>query len=211
MPISYHARFVIPIAGDPIENGIVTASNGRIAAVGRTPLPDAEVVDLNDFNTTGGVALMPGLVNAHTHLEFSDLSSPLGNAETPFPDWIRAVIQHRQGQSSDATSNSSIRRGIEESLRYGITTIGDILPVRNAETMEALTADAEQGPQLTTFVEVLGLSESRKEEIARELETAKTQLQSQSTFGGAVKSRANCNGCPRPRCSIRRWRYCFVF
>ena len=56
--------------------------------------PPEPVLDLGD------VILMPGLVNAHTHLEFSDLSAPLPAGDN-FADWIRAVIGYRQQQRSD--------------------------------------------------------------------------------------------------------------
>ena len=36
----------------------------------------------------GDVAILPGLINPHTHLEFSNLNDPLGMAGTPFPEWV---------------------------------------------------------------------------------------------------------------------------
>ena len=42
------------------------------------------------------MVLLPGLVNAHTHLEFSDLAAPLGAPGMSLPAWIRLVIAERK-------------------------------------------------------------------------------------------------------------------
>jgi len=60
------ARYVFPITAPPIADGVVTIENGLIVAVGR----DAAGCTVRDL---GNVALVPGLINAHTHLEFSGL------------------------------------------------------------------------------------------------------------------------------------------
>src|SRR6478735_8935639 len=90
--IAYRARWVVPIDQPPIEGGIVTIAGGRIVAVGK----DESGVPPRDL---GDVALLPGLVNAHTHLEFSLLDSPLGQPRMAFPEWIARVVQHRREQN----------------------------------------------------------------------------------------------------------------
>ena len=71
---SLRARWVFPVEAEPIPGGVVTVCEGRVAEVGTKGA--APLVDL------GNTALVPGFVNAHTHLEFSDLVRPL---ETPRP------------------------------------------------------------------------------------------------------------------------------
>ena len=66
--IRYRASWVVPISGSPIRDGWVMVEGGRIAAVG--PCGAAAASTDRDL---GEVALMPGLVNAHTHLELSHL------------------------------------------------------------------------------------------------------------------------------------------
>src|SRR3954462_2257240 len=68
-PKAYRARWVVPIDQPPLEGGIVTIAGGRIVAVGK----DEAGVPPRDL---GDVAILPGLVNAHTHLEFSLLERP---------------------------------------------------------------------------------------------------------------------------------------
>ena len=89
-----HARFVFPVSGEPIENGFVVIEDGRIADIGKTP-PSGARIDLGNF------AILPGFINAHTHLEFSGLSQPLGTPGMGFVDWIREVIEWRGGHRLD--------------------------------------------------------------------------------------------------------------
>jgi aminodeoxyfutalosine deaminase len=72
MAFALRARFIYPVDRPPIEYGVVTIDRkGWIQEVGaRTDA--ATEIDLGDF------AVLPGLVNCHTHLEFSDLKVPLG-------------------------------------------------------------------------------------------------------------------------------------
>ena len=115
MAFSLQARVVYPVDRPPIEHGVVTIDGERIVAVG-TKADGGGVIDL------GNVALLPGLVNAHTHLEFSYLQQPLGQPGMQLVDWIRLVIAERgrRRYAPDA------HRGVLESRAAGVTTIGDI-------------------------------------------------------------------------------------
>ncbi len=108
MDFAVAARWVFPAVGPPIENGLVVVNDGRIAAVERRREQKAD----RDF---GDAAILPGLVNAHTHL---DLTGMRGLAP-PTPDfvaWLREVIAHRR-QRGAAEIGGDIRDGIDESLR----------------------------------------------------------------------------------------------
>jgi aminodeoxyfutalosine deaminase len=110
---TFSARWVFPVSGPPLEGGTVTVRGDRIESVdpAGTRTPDV------DF---GNAAIIPGLVNAHTHL---DLTGARG-VVPPGPDfvaWLRQVIAHRGNQQV-----VDIRTGLEESLRFGTTLIGDI-------------------------------------------------------------------------------------
>ena len=75
----YRARWVLPISSPPIENGWVSCKQGRITSAGQGSVAE-EIIDL------GNVAIIPCLINAHTHLEFSNLDSPLGTGDGSFAD-----------------------------------------------------------------------------------------------------------------------------
>jgi cytosine/adenosine deaminase-related metal-dependent hydrolase len=106
------------VASAPIAGGVLTISGEGIVAVG-THVGDAQVVDLGD------VAILPGLVNAHTHLEFSDVGAPLGQPGEPLPTWIRSVVAQRRARHETAAADA-ISRGLKESTSAGVTAIGEI-------------------------------------------------------------------------------------
>src|SRR5579871_1670269 len=92
-PWTLTARWVFPADRPPLERGTVTVAGDRIAAIEPAGTSPADV----DF---GEAAVIPGLVNAHTHL---DLTGLRGQAP-PSPDftgWLRRVIAFRRGQSSE--------------------------------------------------------------------------------------------------------------
>lgn len=100
-----------------------TAQSDVTVQIGGGKLLGVEPGRTADATELGSVALIDGLVNAHTHLEFSRLTSPIPPSGR-FTDWIRAVIQHRSQFPDDV--GASIRSGIRESIQSGTTLIGEI-------------------------------------------------------------------------------------
>jgi cytosine/adenosine deaminase-related metal-dependent hydrolase len=146
-PITLRARHVLPIAVDAIENGWVRIERGRIAGVGRGR-PSGPVHDLGD------AIILPGLVNAHTHLEFSDLDRPLP-AGGGLPAWIERVVAMRRsraaaGVDDTARLRAAVASGLEQSAAAGVTAIGEI-----ATASHPLVGQA--GPLVRVFREALGL------------------------------------------------------
>lgn len=144
---AYCARWIVPVDARPIANGVLVVSGDRIVRV--TADWSGPATDLGD------VALIPGLVNAHTHLEFSALAEPLSPG-SPFTDWIRRVIAYRQ--ANPGVVGEAIRRGLTESLTAGVTLLGDIA------SSGWTTADYDAvpvRPQCVIFQELLGLSADR--------------------------------------------------
>jgi aminodeoxyfutalosine deaminase len=126
--IRYHAAWILPIAEPPIRDGWFAVDRGRIVAygslgpAGRRGLADgAREVDLGD------VAVMPGLCNAHTHLELSYLRDEVPPA-SQFVTWIRGVIAARR-KRSDANAPEildAVERAVRESVACGTAVVGDI-------------------------------------------------------------------------------------
>ncbi len=123
--IRYHAAWILPISGSPVRDGWIAVERGRIVATGaagRRVLSDgAREVDL------GSVAVMPGLVNAHTHLELSYLRDEVPPA-SQFVTWVRGVMAAR-GQRPDPDSPEildAVNRAIRESVACGTVIVGDI-------------------------------------------------------------------------------------
>jgi len=143
------ARYVIPIEGPPIAGGVVAIRGERIAGVGkRSDLPAEDL---------GDVALLPGLVNAHTHLEFSDLAKPIGHEGMPLPDWLQMVIAARRDLGPRA---EAIARGLDECAHSGTTTVGEIAqPEWPQEPWRRLPLDA------AIFIELIGLGDDAEERL----------------------------------------------
>ncbi|MCR4412819.1 MAG: amidohydrolase family protein [Thermoguttaceae bacterium] len=116
-PVTLKARYVFPVSGEPIAGGAVVVQGGRIVAVGQG-LGCGEMRDL------GPLALVPAPVNAHTHLELSDLDAPLGQPGTGFVAWIREVIRHRRTRAGSA--EAAVARGLAECERFGTAAVGEI-------------------------------------------------------------------------------------
>ena len=165
-PIAYRARWVFPIDQPPLDGGIVTIVGGRIAAVGRndTGRPPHDL---------GDVALLPGLVNAHTHLEFSLLDRPLGRPGMPFADWIGEVVSNRR-QSSPQSLPTAVQKGVTESWNAGVTALGEIA---TPGWTHPPTAPGEQ-ITIVAFLELLGLATGQ---TSRLLQLAEQHLQQQNS------------------------------
>ena len=120
-PDALTARWVLPVCGPPVRGGTVELRrDGTIAAVHDRPDARGGAVDLGD------ATLLPGFVNAHIHLEFSDFRTPIP-ADDTFADWIAATVAARRSSPGDASGvMARVRRGLAESLAAGVTTVGEI-------------------------------------------------------------------------------------
>ena len=145
----------MPVVGPPLSDGVVTINQDRIAEVTPWSMFKGATQDLGD------VALFPGLVNAHTHLEFSDLQQPLGDAEMSLPEWIRLVISNRKRSTRDPLR--AIQAGLQEGLRSGVTTLGEIA----TSPMEYYRSNFS--PSVVSFQEVIGFSAARIDSVLADL------------------------------------------
>src|SRR5580704_832430 len=111
-PWTLTARYVFPVDALPLPQGVVTIAGDKIAAVEPQGTRSADV-DL------GNVAILPGLVNAHTHLDLTGLRGQC--PPTPdFTQWLRGVIAHRRKQTPEQIA-ADIQIGIQESMTAGTT------------------------------------------------------------------------------------------
>src|SRR6185369_13620097 len=88
MDVLLRARHVLPITAAPIENGAVLVSGSRIAGVGR--FEDLQARHAGEVQDLGEVALLPGLVNAHCHLDYSMMRRAI-SPQRSFTEWIRRI------------------------------------------------------------------------------------------------------------------------
>jgi cytosine/adenosine deaminase-related metal-dependent hydrolase len=117
----YRCEWLLPIAQPPIRDAWIRTEGERIVAFGPVTRGDltGDVIDLEDS------AVLPGLVNAHTHLELSWMRGRIPHIDS-FPEWIRSVIALRAAAPQPDVLERAIASAIEEACRYGTALLGDI-------------------------------------------------------------------------------------
>lgn len=173
-PLALRARWVFPVDQPPLEGGIVTVASGRILAVGdsKSARPPQDL---------GDVALLPGLINAHTHLEFSLLDRPLGEPGLAFPAWIGRVVEYRK-QRMKAMINETdgfarqhrlvAEAGLKELRAAGVVAVGEIaMPGWPRECFPTAGVD------LTLFLELLGLDREKEARLLQQAQSFIAELQ----------------------------------
>lgn len=125
----YTASWLYSPGRTPIAGGAVAVRDGRIVEIGT-----ARELIAGYGQPTGeypGCVLMPGFVNAHTHLELTHfpawrLRDGLDYHPHRFVDWIIQMIKVRRGVTPEET-RVSLKAGINACLRAGTTSVGDIV------------------------------------------------------------------------------------
>jgi len=155
------ARTVLPISRPPIQNGAVSISGNRIRSVG--PRADLEPDAGEKIFDLGEVILLPGLVNAHCHLDYTDMAGELPPPKT-FTDWIPLITAAKTAWSYSEYAHSWLH-GAHQLLKTGTTTVADI------EAMSDLLPEAWDATPLRvfSFLEMTGIRARRNpKDILRE-------------------------------------------
>jgi 5-methylthioadenosine/S-adenosylhomocysteine deaminase len=120
----YAARWVLPISSAAIEDGAVAVDSARIVAVGKRSKLAAEfpAAVMEDF---GAAALLPGFVNAHSHLELTAMRGYLEREERDFHAWLRKLTLARIERMTPDDLYISAAAGAIEAARAGVTCVGD--------------------------------------------------------------------------------------
>ena len=159
---SYRAAWLLPISQPPIENGWVEIQAGRILAVGG---PNDEPRTAHRApRAQRRIAILPGLVNAHTHLELSYLHGRIPPAPS-FGKWVSAVMKTRS-QYPDPEAPAILgpaRQAIEAALATGTVLFGE---VSNTLVTGPLLRERRIAAQV--FHELTGFTEQDPEARVRE-------------------------------------------
>jgi cytosine/adenosine deaminase-related metal-dependent hydrolase len=153
------APIVLPVTADPIEDGAVLVDGDRIVTVG----PRADVVTSSVRVRQWPGVLTPGLVNAHTHLQYTDYAD-LATSGLPFFTWIRTLTERRMTWSA-AQWQESTRHGVHELLRTGTTCVADVVT-----DVAVLPVLARSGLAGIAYVEVVGVASARWPEVRSDFE-----------------------------------------
>jgi cytosine/adenosine deaminase-related metal-dependent hydrolase len=162
------ADWVFPAVAPPIRDGAVLIDeHGRIAAIGRDVdgVPTPPGVSNEYFP---GAALLPGLVNAHTHLELTGLGAALD--EPDFPSWIRRLRALKAERTPEQFLEAA-KQGIRDGWAAGITTVAD-----TGDTGAVARALSELGGRGVAYQEVFGPHPDQLEESMAGLRAAVAAL-----------------------------------
>jgi len=160
------AHWILPTPGQAFEGGGILVEGGRVAAWAETPGAVRELASRTGVAhlDLGPVALTPGLVNAHAHLELSGLAGRLRASEGFIP-WVGGVLRERAGLSGE-DYREAVRAGARALLESGTTAVGDV------DSSGAAESELAAGPlRARVYREVLdGRNATRTPDQLRRLE-----------------------------------------
>lgn len=171
------ARIVLPITAPPVEDGAVLISGGAIAAVGSWH--DLRTASGEPAIDLGDVVLLPGLINAHCHLDYTLMAGRLRPPKT-FPDWIKSILAAKSERHFSDYAASWLA-GASQLLETGTTTVANI------ESVPELLTDCRAATPLRvhSFVEMTGVRSGRNPEalIQEALRTFRSLDPGNGAFG----------------------------
>lgn len=154
--------------GQPPQHNVrLTVEHGIVTDIGRVPAD--EIIHIQQ------AALLPALVNAHTHLEFSALSAPLPPPK-PFTDWIGEVIRYRAASlTDDLLITEAVQSGLQQCRQQGVGLIGEITTSAAGAAALHSGADAIEAnrPTVISFRELIGFGPDR---IAGQMQLAEQHV-----------------------------------
>ncbi len=142
MPSVLSADWVLPVEGPPIADGAVAIEGGLITAVGRSE-------ELGRGRHYAEAAIIPGFVNAHSHLEYA-VYAGFGDGVADFSHWIALHVERKSRLSWDEYL-AIARLGAAQCLSSGITTVADC-----SYSGAAAVASADVGLRAIVYLEVFG-------------------------------------------------------
>ncbi len=147
----YCARYVLPVSSDMIDDGAVAIAGTRIVGCDTraTLIKNFPRARLQNFNEA---AILPGFVNAHSHLELTVFRGFLEQEENDFPAWLRKLTLTRAEHLTPDDIRVSATCGAIEAARAGVTCVGDA----SDSGMASLAALRDVGLRGTVYQEAFG-------------------------------------------------------
>jgi len=144
----YEADWICPVSSAPVRNGRVAVENGKLV-----PLIDKEARVVR----FPGCVIIPGFVNAHSHLELTILRGFLD--DLPFSEWIPRLTFAKYEVLSRGDLLLSAQVGAVEMIRAGVTCLGEVMDLGTA--WEAMR---EFGLRGVAYQEVFGPADGLADE-----------------------------------------------
>ena len=165
------ARIVVTMDGKAIEDGAVRVTGNRIVEAGKF---SAFASDNNEIIDLGESVLLPGLINAHCHLDYTCLRGKIPRQKS-FTNWIR-VINAEKAKLTAEDYVRSINAGFVEAQQFGTTTIA------NLTAFPELVAQVQESIRIWWFAELIDV---RSRASVAENSTALSRQVSDAKIGRA--------------------------
>lgn len=153
----YQAAWACPIDQPPIRDAVIEVQDGIIQSVtpGSSAMAPAALRRDRPVRHLGNVVVLPGLINAHTHLELSWLRGRVPPANS-FTDWVKGLFAIRRSPDSPMTADMTALVGdaIRELRASGTVAVGDV-----TNSLGAVESMKDAGLQGVVFHELLGFRE----------------------------------------------------
>jgi cytosine/adenosine deaminase-related metal-dependent hydrolase len=175
------AEWIVPVGRPPIRDGRVAVRSGRVVwvgAAGEAGEPKGRLRDL------GHGVLLPGLVNAHAHLELSHLHGAV-EADGGFVPWVRSLVG-RRGQDPEDTVRAAAGREIDALVERGTAAVGDV-----SNGLAHLDLLAGSKLDAVVFYELLAWDPERAESVLAAAESRVAGLHSSLRPGLEVRLAAH--------------------
>jgi len=149
----FRAKYVVQSTKKFFEDGAVAVEDGRVADAGKA----ASVAGSGPVMDFGNCAIVPGFVNAHTHLGLSALRGkvPFNGV---FADWLRALVAAKDAMSREDRL-ASLADGLRQAVECGTTTVADV-----SGDDDGWKILADSGARTFAFLEVIAFEKFRAAE-----------------------------------------------
>ncbi len=158
----YAADWVLPVDADPIERGGVAVEDGRIVGIGPADELEGERRDFPE------AAILPGLVNAHSHLEYA-VYAGFGDG-LAFGPWLHTHIERKARIGWDEFV-AVAALGAAECLAAGVTTVADA----SFSGAAAVAAD-RLGLRAVVYLEVFGADPGRADDLRERVDALEAEV-----------------------------------
>jgi cytosine/adenosine deaminase-related metal-dependent hydrolase len=118
------ANTILPISSPPIREGALLIADGKIKEIGSKTKLAKRFPLITNIELGSGI-LLPGFVNAHTHLELGWIRSRIGHFNG-FIGWLEQIIRAKKMETTREEIEKSTRNGIKSLIVNGVTTVGEV-------------------------------------------------------------------------------------
>ena len=167
----YSASWVVPIADGVIKEGAVAVAGSRIVGVGPEAIINQKFPQ-SQRRRFDQAAIVPGLINTHTHLELTAMRGYLEKEESDFFAWLRKLTLARLERMTADDIQVSAAFGACEAVRAGITSVADA----SDSALQSMTAIKEVGLRAIVFQESFGPDSRQANENFAKLESKIAEL-----------------------------------